>query len=61
MSAPTKILYSLANAAHAVDVSQKQLTRAIHAGELAAKKVGREYRIPAKALDAWAANLPDAE
>ena len=61
MNTATKIAFSLANAADAVDCSQKHLTRAIHAGDLRAKKVGRGFRIDARDLQKWFDSLPDAD
>lgn len=55
--------YSLAEAAELKGVSPDTLRRAIKAAEgntLAAKKVGRGYRISASALESWWAGLDDA-
>jgi excisionase family DNA binding protein len=58
---PNQIALSLREAAAAVDCSEKHLTRAIHAGDLPAKKVGREYRVGVVHLQAWFDALPDAD
>jgi excisionase family DNA binding protein len=47
-------------AADLYGVHETVISRAIHAGELAAKKVGRQYRIETDALKAWFDALPDA-
>lgn len=56
----TVVLHDLRSAAEAVHFSQSHLRREIHAGRLAAKRVGQAYRITAKSLEAWADALPDA-
>lgn len=66
-----KLLYTLAEAAEQVSVSQKTLRRAIAATDpnsypppLAAKNAGSDrkpsYRISHTALEAWANSLQDA-
>lgn len=61
VTAPDKVAYSMANAAVAVDVSEKTLQRAIRSGQLRAKKVGRVISIARKDLEAWHDGLPDAD
>lgn len=65
MSAPKQAeqVYTLAEAADIKRVSKDHLRRAIKAKEgpiLAAKIVGRGYRISASALEAWWAAQADA-
>ena len=56
----TKLAYSIDDAAALYDVSPAHIRRAIKAGSLAAKRVGRTYRISARALQDWFGELPDA-
>ena len=55
-------VYTTAQAAEVKAVSEKTITRAIKATDngLAAKRVGRGYRIKASDLDAWFDGLADA-
>lgn len=59
-----KVSYRLNEAAAACGLSAKTLKRAIHGGQLAAKKLGdgprAAYLIPAKALQDWIDSLNDA-
>lgn len=52
--------YSRDEAARLYGVSLSVIERAIHRGDLRAKKVGRKYRIDLAALRDWFNNLPDA-
>lgn len=57
--------YTLAEAAEIKSVSVDTLRRAIHSTDpkvahLVAKKVGRDYRVSASALDDWFDRLTDA-
>jgi excisionase family DNA binding protein len=61
LTGPAKIAYSLSSAAEAVDLSESYLTRAIHKGDLRAKKVGTRYKILAADLLAWLESFPDAD
>ena len=64
----TRIAYNLPAAAEQVSVSVSYLRQAIHAtGQekdgpppLAAKKVGKEYRVLHADLEVWASRLKDA-
>lgn len=71
MTPPTRILYTIEDAAEQVSQSVKTLRRAIHATDsrlfpppLRAKRLGTktnsEYRILHADLVAWAESLPDA-
>lgn len=52
--------YSITEAAELKGVSPDTIRRAIRAGELAAKKVGRGYRASASAIESWWNGLEDA-
>jgi excisionase family DNA binding protein len=52
--------YRITEAAAVKGVSEATIRRAIHASDLKAKKVGRFYSIPARALDDWYDALPEA-
>lgn len=52
--------YTLAEAAGIKRVSQDFVRRAIRAGGLRAKLIGKGYRINASDLEAWWEALPDA-
>jgi excisionase family DNA binding protein len=55
--------YSIPEAAEVKSLSEATIRRAIHAqvgNVLAAKKVGRHYRIAASELDRWFDDLPEA-
>lgn len=52
--------YTLAEAAGLKRVSQDYIRRAIRAGALRAKLIGKGYRINASDLEAWWEALPDA-
>lgn len=56
----TKLAYDIAAAAGRYSVSPDLIRRAIKAGELDAKNVGRKYLISAKALEEWFDGLADA-
>lgn len=60
---PAEIAYTIAEAAEIKRVSESTLKRAMRATTgniLRAKKIGRQYRIPASALEDWFSELPDA-
>lgn len=52
--------YDIPAAATAYSVSPDTIRRAIKAGDLPAKRVGRKYSIRSEALDAWFDGLADA-
>jgi excisionase family DNA binding protein len=52
--------YTLSEAAGLKRVSQDYVRRAIRAGALRAKLIGKGYRIAASDLEAWWESLPDA-
>ena len=52
-SAEVRKAFSKDEAAQLYGVSLQTINRAIHAGRLRAKKVGRYYRISAEALAEW--------
>lgn len=56
----TKAAYDLPGAASEYSVSETYIRRAIKAGDLPAKRVGKKFSIPAAALAAWYESLPDA-
>lgn len=58
MAAP--LAYTRDEAAEALRISKAKVDAAIHSGALKAKRVGRQYLIPAKALEAYLESLPDA-
>lgn len=63
MTKEAEQVYTLDEAARRKSVSKDTLRRAIHASEgntLAAKKIGRGYRVKASDLDAWYDRLEDA-
>ena len=49
----TEIAFSVAHAAAATNVSQREIEGAIHAGELIARRVGTEPTILATDIQAW--------
>jgi excisionase family DNA binding protein len=51
--------YNITEAAELKGVSPDTIRRAIRSGTLAAKHVGRGYRIAASSLEAWWDALPD--
>lgn len=55
-----KAAYTVDGAAEQYSVSPDTIRKAIHAGELAAKKLGTKYSIPAESLAKWHTSLPDA-
>ena len=56
----TKLAYTVSEAAEAVGRKSEFVLQQIAAGLLRAKRQGRTYLIPAKALEAWIEALPDA-
>ncbi|MFT4199817.1 helix-turn-helix domain-containing protein [Gordonia sp. (in: high G+C Gram-positive bacteria)] len=55
-----KVLYSLAHAAEAVDVSVDTLRREFKAHRLAVKTIGGRYFVTHQELERWAADLEPA-
>lgn len=55
-----KRAYDIAAAAAEYSVSPDTIRRAIKAGELPAKRVGRKYSIRSEALEGWFDGLADA-
>lgn len=56
----SKTAFDIEGAAEEYSVSATYIRRAIKAGDLPAKRVGKKYSIAAKALAAWWEALPDA-
>ncbi|MDQ1736557.1 MAG: Helix-turn-helix domain [Pseudonocardiales bacterium] len=59
MSAP--ISHKIPRAAELTNLSPDYIKRAIHDGQLLAKKVGRDYLVTHEALIRWIESLPDAD
>lgn len=56
--AADRLAYSPADAAEAVGVSERTILRAITAGDLVARYIGKSPRIPVDDLRAWFDALP---
>lgn len=61
MSAQLKVAYNLPEAAAVTPLSVTTLRKAIHTGDLKAKKYGRAYIIRDEDLREFLRNLPDAD
>lgn len=51
-------VYTVAQAAEAYSVSDASIRRAIKAGKIAARVMGRKILIPKESLDGWIASMP---
>lgn len=54
-----KLAYTIDDVVTLTTISRSGIERAIHAGDLAAKKQGRRYLITRKAVEDFLTSLPD--